>query len=78
MGNAGVAAVCGAIAARIFMGSFLDIVGPRYGTSCTMLLTAPAVFCMALVTDFSSFACVRFFIGCSLCMFVCCQYWCGT
>ena len=43
-----------------------------------MLMTAPAVFCMALVTDFSTFACVRFFIGLSLCMFVCCQFWCGT
>ncbi|KAG2431535.1 hypothetical protein HXX76_009549 [Chlamydomonas incerta] len=78
IGSAGVAAVCGAIAARVFMGVFVDIVGPRYGSSATMLLTAPAVFCMALVTDFSTFACVRFFIGLSLCMFVCCQFWCGT
>lgn len=78
LGNAGVAAVCGAIFARIFMGVFLDTVGPRYGVACTMLCTAPAVFCMALVTDFSSFACVRFFIGLSLCMFVCCQFWVGT
>ncbi|KAG2431534.1 hypothetical protein HXX76_009548 [Chlamydomonas incerta] len=78
MGNAGVAAVCGAIAARVFMGVFVDTVGPRYGSAATMLMTAPAVFCMALVTDFSTFACVRFFIGLSLCMFVCCQFWCGT
>jgi MFS transporter, NNP family, nitrate/nitrite transporter len=78
LGNAGVAAVCGAIAARIFMGSFLDTVGPRYGVAVTLLLTAPAVFCMSLVTNFSSFACVRFFIGTSLCMFVCCQFWVGT
>ncbi|EFJ43737.1 hypothetical protein VOLCADRAFT_83071 [Volvox carteri f. nagariensis] len=78
LGNAGVAAVCGAIAARIFMGGFVDTVGPRYGTAATMLVTAPAVFCMSLVTDFSSFAVARFFIGCSLCMFVCCQFWCGS
>ncbi|GFR51549.1 hypothetical protein Agub_g13968 [Astrephomene gubernaculifera] len=78
LGNAGVAAVCGAIAARLFMGAFVDTVGPRYGTAATMLLTAPAVFCMSLVTDFSTFAVARFFIGCSLCMFVCCQFWCGT
>ncbi|KXZ49558.1 hypothetical protein GPECTOR_20g412 [Gonium pectorale] len=78
LGNAGVAAVCGAIFARIFMGVFVDTVGPRYGTATTMLVTAPAVFCMALVTDFSTFACTRFFIGISLCMFVCCQFWCGT
>ncbi|KAG2484638.1 hypothetical protein HYH03_016591 [Edaphochlamys debaryana] len=78
LGNAGVAAVCGAIAARVGMGVFVDIVGPRYGTAATLLVTAPAVFCMALVADFSTFACVRFFIGCSLCMFVCCQFWCGT
>nr|CAD60538.1 NRT2;3 protein [Chlamydomonas reinhardtii] len=78
LGNAGVAAVCGAIAARVLMGVFVDIVGPRYGTAATMLMTAPAVFCMALVTDFATFAAVRFFIGLSLCMFVCCQFWCGT
>ncbi|KXZ49988.1 hypothetical protein GPECTOR_18g144 [Gonium pectorale] len=78
LGNAGVAAVCGAIAARLGMGAFVDTVGPRYGTAATMLVTAPSVFCMALVVDFSSFAVVRFFIGCSLCMFVCCQYWCGS
>ncbi|PNH10816.1 High affinity nitrate transporter 2.5 [Tetrabaena socialis] len=78
LGNAGVAAVCGAIGARIFMGVIVDVVGPRYATAATMLVTAPAVFCMSLVTDFSTFAAVRFFIGCSLCMFVCCQFWCGT
>ncbi|GIM04197.1 hypothetical protein Vretimale_8817 [Volvox reticuliferus] len=78
LGNAGVAAVCGAIAARIFMGAFVDTVGPRYGSAATMLVTAPAVFCMSLVTDFSTFAVTRFFIGCSLCMFVCCQFWCGS
>ncbi|KAG2489122.1 hypothetical protein HYH03_012348 [Edaphochlamys debaryana] len=78
LGNAGVAAVCGAIAARIGMGVFVDVVGPRYGTAATMLVTAPAVFCMSLVTDYSTFAVTRFFIGCSLCMFVCCQFWCGT
>ncbi len=42
-----------------------------------MLIFTPAVFCMSLVTDFSTFAVTRFFIGCSLCMFVCCQFWCG-
>ncbi|GLI65297.1 hypothetical protein VaNZ11_008790 [Volvox africanus] len=78
LGNAGVAAVCGAIAARIGMGAFVDIVGPRYGTAATMLVTAPAVFCMSLVHDYATFTVVRFFIGCSLCMFVCCQFWCGT
>jgi NNP family nitrate/nitrite transporter-like MFS transporter len=78
LGNAGVAAVCGAIAARIFMGAFVDIVGSRMGVAATLLVTAPAVFCMSLVTDFSTFAATRFFIGVSLCMFVCCQFWVGT
>jgi NNP family nitrate/nitrite transporter-like MFS transporter len=69
-----VAAVCGAVFLRIFMGIILDVVGPRFGTAATLLLFAPAVFLMALVQGAGEFAAVRLFIGCSLCMFVCCQY----
>lgn len=49
LGNAGVAAVCGAIAMRVCMGVLLDTVGPRVGTAFTVLMFSPAVFCMALV-----------------------------
>ncbi|GFH26803.1 nitrate/nitrite transporter [Haematococcus lacustris] len=76
-GSAGVAAVCGAIAFRLFMGAFLDNVGPRMGTAFTLLMLSPAVFCIALVNDAAGYTAARLFIGCSLCMFVCCQFWVG-
>lgn len=51
VGNAGIAAVCGAIASRVMMGNMVDMYGPRYGFSFLLLLTAPAIFCMAIVTS---------------------------
>jgi len=51
VGNAGIAAVCGAIASRVMMGNMVDMYGPRYGFSFLLLLTAPAIYCMALVTS---------------------------
>lgn len=51
LGNAGVASVCGAILARIVMGVFVDMFGPRLGAAAAMLGTAPAVFAIALVQD---------------------------
>jgi MFS family permease len=74
---AGVAAVVGAIACRIFMGTVLDTIGPRFGTAGTVLCFAPAVFCISLVESHGGFVAARLFIGCSLCMFVCCQFWVG-
>jgi sugar phosphate permease len=32
------------------MGNMVDMYGPRYGYSFLLLLTAPAIYCMALVT----------------------------
>jgi MFS transporter, NNP family, nitrate/nitrite transporter len=74
----GVASVCGAVACRIFMGTILDVLGPRLGTAATVLLFVPAVFCMSLVESSAGFTAARLFIGCSLCMFVCTQFWVGT
>jgi hypothetical protein len=51
VGNAGIAAVCGAIASRVMMGNMVDMFGPRYGFSFLLLLTAPAIYCMALVSS---------------------------
>lgn len=78
LGSAGTASVCGAVVCRMFIGSVLDTLGPRVATGLTMLAFAPAVWCMALVDDVTGFIIARLFIGCSLCMFVCCQYWVGT
>lgn len=60
------------------MGTVLDTFGPRYGTAGTVLIIAPAIFCMALVTNPTGFLVIRLLIGCSLCMFVCCQFWVGS
>ncbi|KAI8469948.1 MAG: high affinity nitrate transporter [Monoraphidium minutum] len=78
LGNAGIAAVVGAIAARVAMGNFVDIYGPRFGISLCIGLTAPAVFCIALSTNAAGFIVSRLFIGFSLATFVACQFWCTS
>jgi len=78
VGNAGIAAVCGAIASRVMMGNLVDQFGPRYGFSFLLLLTAPAIYCMALVQGGVGFIITRLFIGFSLAAFVCCQFWCTS
>jgi NNP family nitrate/nitrite transporter-like MFS transporter len=54
VGNAGIAAVCGAIASRVMMGNMVDMYGPRYGFAFLLLLTAPAIYCMSIVTSEST------------------------
>lgn len=75
IGAAGIAAVTGVISARVLMGALCDTVGPRYGHAGTMLLTAPAVFGMTLITNGAEFVICRFLIGFSIATFVACQYW---
>ncbi|WIA38039.1 hypothetical protein OEZ86_001410 [Tetradesmus obliquus] len=78
LGNAGIAAVCGAIAARVAMGNFVDTYGPRFGIGLCIGLTAPAVYCIALCTNAAGFIISRLFIGFSLATFVACQFWCTS
>ncbi|KAL8111774.1 high affinity nitrate transporter 2.5-like [Apium graveolens] len=75
IGNAGIAAVSGAVFARIVMGTLCDLFGPRVASAALMLLTAPAVYCSAIATSPASFLLVRFFTGFSLSTFVSTQYW---
>ncbi|KAK2977476.1 hypothetical protein RJ640_016104, partial [Escallonia rubra] len=75
IGNAGIAAVTGAVFARITMGTACDLFGPRLASAALILLTAPAVFCSAMANSPMSFLLVRFFTGFSLATFVSTQFW---
>ncbi|KAG6426418.1 hypothetical protein SASPL_110641 [Salvia splendens] len=55
IGNAGIAAVSGAVFARIAMGTACDLVGPRLASASLTLLTAPAVYCTAIANSPTSF-----------------------
>lgn len=78
LGNAGIAAVCGAIFSRVAMGNFVDNYGPRYGIALCIGITAPAVFCIGLSMNAAGFIISRLFIGFSLATFVACQFWCTS
>ena len=73
--NSGIAAVTGTIGARVIMGSVCDLVGPRYGMSILLMMTAPFVYGMAGVTNAAGFIACRCFIGLSLAAFVANQFW---
>lgn len=75
IGNAGIAAVSGAVFARIVMGTACDLFGPRLATASLILATAPVVFCTAVINSAVSFLLVRFFTGFSLATFVSTQFW---
>ncbi|KAL0297006.1 UNVERIFIED_CONTAM: High affinity nitrate transporter 2.5 [Sesamum radiatum] len=75
IGNAGIAAVSGAVFARIAMGTACDLFGPRLASASLTLLTAPAVYCTSIANSPVSFLLVRFFTGFSLATFVSTQFW---
>lgn len=75
IGNAGIAAVSGAVFARVAMGTACDLFGPRLASSSLILLTAPAVYFSSIADSPVSFLLVRFFTGFSIATFVSTQFW---
>lgn len=75
IGTAGIASVCGAIGARVVMGTLVDLFGPRYAAASALLGTAPFTFCMVLVQNSAGFVTMRLLVGLSLSMFVVNQFW---
>ncbi|XP_021292904.1 high affinity nitrate transporter 2.5-like [Herrania umbratica] len=75
IGNAGIAAVSGAIFARLAMGTACDLFGPRFASASLILLTTPAVYFTSIASSPVSFLLVRFFTGFSIATFVSTQFW---
>ncbi|KAL6983725.1 hypothetical protein U1Q18_017104 [Sarracenia purpurea var. burkii] len=55
IGNAGIAAVSGAVFARVAMGTACDLFGPRLASASLILLTTPAVYCSSIANSAASF-----------------------
>lgn len=73
--DSNVAAVLGGVVARLFIGKFMDTFGPRYAFLLCLWGTAPVVFAISAVRNFTEYALCRFFIAWSLAAVIPCIQW---
>ncbi|TYZ59025.1 hypothetical protein PybrP1_005250, partial [[Pythium] brassicae (nom. inval.)] len=73
--NADIAAVASTIIGRVIAGPLCDRYGPRTVQAALLVIGALPVACAALVTNYTGFLVVRFFIGLIGCSFVATTYW---
>lgn len=73
--NSNVAAVMGGVAARLFIGKFMDTYGPRHAFLICLWGTVPFIFGISAVKSFAGYAACRFFIAMSLAAVIPCIQW---
>ena len=73
--DSNVAAVLGGVVGRLFIGKFMDTFGPRYAFLLCLWGTAPVVFAIAAVRNFTEYALCRFFMAWSLAAVIPCIQW---
>ena len=73
--DSNVAAVLGGVVSRLFIGKFMDTFGPRYAFLLCLWGTAPVVYAIAAVRNFTEYALCRFFMAWSLAAVIPCIQW---
>ncbi|KAG2449202.1 hypothetical protein HYH02_005949 [Chlamydomonas schloesseri] len=72
---AGAMSLLSSFITRVLMGAWVRRYGPRYCQALTLLLTAPALACTALVRNAAGFVAARAAIGTGLASFVSSNFW---
>ena len=73
--NSNVAAVMGGVAARLFIGKFMDTAGPRKAFLLCLFGTTPFIVGITFVKSFAGYAACRFFIAMALAAVIPCIQW---
>ena len=73
--NGNILNVVGAVAMRLFMGTWVENSGPRFSMAFVVIVFAIPVAAIGLVTNAGGYIAARFFIGGIGSSFVVCQFW---